>query len=180
LHRLGSKGGDDGGSRDPPFYEACWDEYGWITSHEAMVYEACWVYGLGMRMSRSFTENSKSWPSISSHKRVVILRCLIAPLWLYVTLEGNIEMVDGLFIGQCGRTVVSFAQWKCAELVVLDNYSLAIVFVLRVLEYNAWYFARKQVHWKYITKPCCKLLQLLVWRKVAWTMLEYVLWLVGF
>jgi hypothetical protein len=28
LHRLGSKGGDDGGSRDPPFYEACWDEYG--------------------------------------------------------------------------------------------------------------------------------------------------------
>lgn len=67
-------------------------------------------------VTKKNTDNSKSWPSISSHKRVVILRCLIAPLWLYVTLEGNIEMVDGLFIGQCGRTVVSFAQWKCAEL----------------------------------------------------------------
>ena len=112
---------------------------------------------LGDCGSRDLPDNSKSWPSISSHKRVVILRWLIAPLWLYVTLEGNIEMVDGLFIGQCGRTVVSFAQWKCAELVVLDNYSLAIVFVLRVLEYNAWYFARKQVHWKWRSRvaSCC-------------------------
>lgn len=31
---------------------------------------------------------------------------------------------------------------------VSDNYSLANVFVLSVLEYNAWYFAWKQVHWK--------------------------------